>query len=415
MTPGGPSSSVRTTCLVIALGIALAACGSSTPPPGPSAPSSTAPSASPSAASAAGASASAIPSARPSPAASAKVDAARSFLALLMSPGFAAEATITGQLTVDSASFPISGTSAFRGPDNRQSISVAIPGAPQTSESITTGGVSYAKSKGVWLVKPAKPAGAPAGGDLPSAMRSILDVTDVGIETRHGQALHHLEPRDRASIPMSAIGATTSTGDGVVTVDFYVKDDGTPVVMAIEASWTQVNGAATMAASMAVDYTFSNVGGRIAIAPPEEVWATFTSKRFGYSIAYPSDWEAHPSAGKTKPDELLGADSTGVYVNRYATKGATLNQVTSGYLAELKRTSKAKVTSNTSTSVDGLRARRVEWSATFDGTRVWEIDTLVVHGKQAYYIGYATLEKPTATDRTIVENLIASMAFSPKG
>ena len=246
-------------------------------------------------------------------------------------------------------------------------------------------------------------------------MRSILDVTDVGIETRQGQALHHLEPRDRASIPMSAIGATTSTGDGVVTVDFYVKDDGTPVVMAIEASWTQVNGAATMAASMAVDYTFSNVGGRIAIAPPEEVWATFTSKRFGYSIAYPSDWEAHPSAGKTKPDELLGADSTGVYVNRYATKGATLNQVTAGYLAELKRTSKAKVTSNTATSVDGLRARRVEWSATFDGTRVWEIDTLVVHGKQAYYIGYATLEKPTATDRTIVENLIASMAFSPKG
>ena len=57
----------------------------------------------------------------------------------------------------------------------------------------------------------------------------------------------------------------------------------------------------------------------------------------------------------------------------------------------------------------------MEWSATFDGTRVWEIDTLVVHGKQAYYIGYATLEKPTATDRTIVENLIASMAFSPKG
>jgi hypothetical protein len=267
-----------------------------------------------------------------------------------------------------------------RGPDNRQSISVAIPGAPQTSESITTGGISYAKSKGVWLVKPAKPSG-PAGGDLASAMRSILDVTDVGIETRHGLALDHLEPRDGASIPMSAIGATSSTGDGVVTFDFYVEDDGTPVIMAVEATWTQANGAKKTPAAMAIDYTFSNVGGRIAIAPPDRVWATFTSKRFGYSIAYPSDWEAHSSAGKTKPDELLGADSTGVYVNRYPTRGATLNQVTSGYLAELKRTSRAKVTANKAASVDGLRARRVEWSATFDGTRVWEIDTLVVRGK----------------------------------
>ena len=118
-----------------------------------------------------------------------------------------------------------------------------------------------------------------------------------------------------------------------------------------------------------------------------------------FASRYPSDWEAHQSKGKTKPDELLGADATGVYVNRYATKGATLNSVTSGYVGELKRTSKAKVTSNTATSVDGLRARRMEWSATFDGTRVWEIDTVVVRGKQVYYIGYATLEKPTATDR----------------
>ena len=243
-------------------------------------------------------------------------------------------------------------------------------------------------------------------------MRSILDVTDTGIETRHGQALHHLEPRGAPTIPMSAIGASGTAGDGVVAFDFYVTDDGTPVIMAVEATWTQADGKATMPASMVVEYAFSNVGGPIAIAPPEQVWATFTSKRFGYSIAYPSDWETHQSAGKTKPDRFLSADSSGVYVARYASGGATLNGVTSGFIAEIKRSSKAKVTANDATTVDGIRARRVEWSGTFEGTRVWETDIVVVRGKHVYYVGYAVVAKPTAVDRAVVDGLIASMTFA---
>ena len=34
---------------------------------------------------------------------------------------------------------------------------------------------------------------------------------------------------------------------------------------------------------MTLDYTFSNVGGPIAIARPAQIWTTFTSKRFKYS------------------------------------------------------------------------------------------------------------------------------------
>ena len=399
MTPGGPSSSVRTTCLVIVLGIALAACGSSTLPPGTSAPSSTAPSASPSAASAAGASASAVPSARPSPAASAKVDAARSFLALLMSPGFAAEATITGQLTVDSASFPISGTSAFRGPDNRQSISVAIPGAPQTSESITTGGDLVRQVEGR-LVGRAGQAGG-RGGRWRPGLGDALDPRRHRLGHRNpawpGVASSRA-PGSRLDPDVRDRGDRTATGrrrgDGRLlrqgrrnTGRHGHRGDVDPGRMGRRPwprRWPSTTRSPTSGAGSRSPRP-NRCGRR---SPPSGSAIRSRIPRTGRPTRAQARRSPTSSSVPTRPA------CTSTDTRR---KGATLNQVTSGYLAELKRTSKAKVTSNTATSVDGLRARRVEWSATFDGTRVWEIDTLVVRGKQAYYIGYATLAKPTAT------------------
>jgi hypothetical protein len=410
MTPADPRRSIATTCLAITLAFALTACGAPDPSPSAAVSASPAVASSPAVSPSTGAAAIASPP-HPSPSQAPTADVAKRFLAILTGPTFTANATITGEVTIGSARFAVSGTSAIRGADNRQAITIAIPGAPQTTESLTTDGVSYAKRQGHWFVKPAAPTGSTTGPDLASAMRSVLDVVDTGVESKGGRALHHLKPRNAASIPISAIRATDPTGDGALAFDFYVEDDGTPVLMDIQAAWTQTNGTAREPVSMTIEYAFSNVGGRVVIDPPDQVWQTFTSKRFGYSMAYPSDWETHQSGGKTKPDSILSADEAGLAVYRYPREGSSLNAATSRYVNTLKRLSKATVTKNEPVRIAGLRARRLEWSATFQGTRAWIIEVVLVRGKFIYFFEYTGLEKTGASDRRIFSDLVSSVTF----
>jgi hypothetical protein len=400
-----PSRVAVGTTLAMSLAIVVAACGSPTPSPSPS----NTPAASP------GASASAVPTAAPSASASPGADVAQAFLAKMASPHFSADATITGDLEVGTVAFPVTGTYDVAGSDNRETLTIAVPGTPQSSQTITTHGVTYTRQDGLWFVKPATDPGSRGSGDLATALRSIFDLVDIGVETKAGQPLHHLRPRGSTSIPLSAIGATDPNGDGKVAFDFYVRDDGTPVVMTVTGTWTQPNGTTSQPVRMTIDFTFANVGGPIAIFAPGEVWRTFTSKRFGYSVAIPTDWEATQSAGATKPDMFQSAGDAGVLVYRGPTDGASLNEVTGFYVRQLKGSKvKATVTSNTATKLDGLRARRVEWSVLYNGKREYAIDTIVVRGRYVYIVEYADLAKPTDADREFLDSLLSTVSFPSK-
>ena len=241
-------------------------------------------------------------------------------------------------------------------------------------------------------------------------------MTDVGVVTKDGRSLHHLKPKNDTPIPISAIGMADPGGDGTVTFDFYARDDGTPVVMAMDAKWTAVDGTARTPVRMTLDYTFANVGGLLDIARPTQVWTTFTSKRFKYSIALPSDWEAEQGKGRKKPDVLQSAEQTGVYISRYLKGGDSLNRVTSSYIDGLKGLkTKVKVTSNKAASVDGSRARRLEWTTVYEGERAWVVEVVVVRGKYVYYFEYITLEKTTKADRDLFDSFIKSVTLPGKG
>ena len=203
-------------------------------------------------------------------------------------------------------------------------------------------------------------------------------------------------------------------GDGTVTFDFYARDDGTPVVMAMNAKWTAVDGSARTPVRMTLDYTFSNVGGQVDIARPAQVWTTFTSKRFKYSIALPSDWEAEQSKGKKKPDILLSAEQAGVYVYRFPTDGA--------------RSTTSRLDTSMSSGIedegqgDLEQGRHGRWitrpAAGMDerlpGDPHWNIDAVVVRGKYVYFFEYSSLEKPTKADRDLFDSFIKSVTLPSK-
>ena len=74
------------------------------------------------------------------------------------SPGgsFSARSTITGEMRLGSTATPISGTFDVSGNDTRQTLTVAIPGAPTTTSNCSRRpGVSYVRKGALWFVKPA--------------------------------------------------------------------------------------------------------------------------------------------------------------------------------------------------------------------------------------------------------------------
>ena len=303
-----PSRTIATTVLVLGLVAVMAACGPTTGSPngsaGPASPVATASpsgSADPTASGSAGAAGGgAIGGMSPTPSA----DVPALFLKALRDP-FSADASVEGEMTFGTATYAFTGTSQIDGQNNHQTITIAIPGATERTETLTLDGVKYENRGGLWFEKSAAEQGSGPGSDFSSIMKSILDVTDVGVVTKDGRSLHHLKPKNDTPIPISSIGMADPGGDGTVTFDFYARDDGTPVVMAMNAKWTAVDGSARTPVRMTLDYTFSNVGGQVEIARPAQVWTTFTSKRFKYSMAIPSDWEAEQSKGRKKPDILL--------------------------------------------------------------------------------------------------------------
>jgi len=162
--------------------------------------------------------------------------------------------------------------------------------------------------------------------------------------------------------------------------------------------------------TMTIEFAFSRIGGPVVVGQPPEVWTTFTSKRYGYSVAYPADWDLKQSAKKAEPDAIYSADESAFFVYRYATGGTSLNAITSTYVRNTKRTEKkVAFTSNDPATIDGSKARRLEWNATFKGTRHWSLEAVVVRGKFVYFFQLDSLAPVTNADRDRYESFLSTI------
>ena len=156
-----------------------------------------------------------------------------------------------------------------------------------TIRSITANGVDYERvGDGPWVEKPQ--------AHLDAVFLRLTSLDDLGIETRTGQSLHHLRPPTGFAIVDSDLGLQDShVSELRGSINFFVKDDGTPVEIALAAAWTQPEGMASGSETLQL----SDLGARISITPPSEVWKTFTSTGSGYAVAYPPDWGSRERGG----------------------------------------------------------------------------------------------------------------------
>jgi hypothetical protein len=401
--PRPPGS--RTGLFLMVVTLVAGACGVNGPAPSSDPASPTAaisPTVSASAAPAQVPTASARPPAQPST----PVDVAKAFRTK-MAATQAFDATIDGMVTVGDTSLPAKGTLQVSGSDSHQVITIAT-GKPQTTETVTIEGTTYTRRGDVWF-------GAPATSStmLADAFdRALAGLTDLGSVSIAGRELHRLVPPPGTTIPMTSFGTSPSPAGGTMTVEFYAEEDGTPAVIAIDATWTQKAGKVDQKASMHLDFRLGDGAKSVTIVRPSPIWVTGHSKRLTYTLSYPSEWDVELARKGSDPDFYYGLDGQGFAVTRTKRCACTLNAMTTELIRYQRQHVKGfKVVHNATTRIAGLRARVFESRGTYPGGRAWDLTYVVVRGKYVYVLDYSSEHPLTKVDRETAPQLVGSVAF----
>ena len=69
--------------------------------------------------------------------------------------------------------------------------------------------------------------------------------------------------------------------------------------------------------------------------------------------------------------------------------------------------------SNTATKVDGRAGRLLEYSAIYEGERVWVLEAVAMRRKQSFFIGYVGPAELTDADRTAFESFLSTVDLDP--
>jgi len=294
--------------------------------------------------------------------------------------------------------------------DGRASHLVRTDKTGKTSvktETLTGNGTRYAKLKGVWTR-----AGESDDTELIAMLRSIGGMTDLGLEDKDGTQLHHLQATDVPAVPRELAVASKGVSNLSSTLDAWVTEDGTPVSMTLTSAWDQEVDGSTVKGTKAVDFEFTNVGGDVTVAVPNDIWKFFTSKRYRYRMAYPETFTA--KAGKGRFADSFDGGEEYVYASRARQTNANLAFLTRGILDDLKAITgykDIKITSNKKARLDGVPARRIEFRGKSSGDTVYGQAVYAIKGAFWYFVGLDTFAKWNKDSRGMFTTFIRTFDF----
>ena len=394
---------LRAGAVILVLALVVAACGDTAPTPAPtgsaaaeaSVTAETAPPASPS---------DPAPVATPEPS---PVDATLAAAAALADPQLETTVTVDATTKVGKTTTHTTGTIDVAGRASHLVRTDATGKSKAKVETITANGTRYLKVKGVWT-----DAGPADETDLVSVLRGMTGVKDLGVETKDGAQLHHLQAPALGVIPRDLALVTKDVTDVSGTVDAWVQEDGTPVSITIESSWKQPVGKKTVDASRTATLTFGEPLADAPIIAPSETWKFWNSKRYQYRMAYPDTWEAKAGKGRFA-DSFYGGEEY-AYASRARSGGVSLAYINSHILSQLKSITnykKLKVTSNKKAKLDGRPARRIEFRGTSNGETIYGQAIYAVKGAFWYFIGFDSYTKWNRELRNEFSSMIGTFDY----
>jgi len=333
-----------------------------------------------------------------------RVDAAAAFIAIVTDPAFSARIERTGTLTTNGVPRPDSGTYEF---DAAYEHSAYVDDAGGGEEIVSRHDSSMAvrTGNGPWI---AFDDGDP--GSLASAIQGLHDLRDDGLDARDGVALHHLVTRPEGGITLEDLGLGHDVSAGSATIEFWVRDDGTPVEGRLTTDSEYVDGTVIHWDS-AMRFTAI---AQIEISMPGDVWMPFASERQGYQIAFPPDLGAAEGTG-TGPDIFTTADGqSAVVLMEPQPAGAGLTAYERAFVeATFKDTKRSQDASRTVET--GERTWRVLEYPNLAGDEPMFVQyALTVRGTDGVIVGYFGPTGDETNDRRTLEQILGTITLSER-
>jgi hypothetical protein len=316
---------------------------------------------------------------------------------------------ISGTLTSGTVAVPISGTLKIAGSDSQSTMTLEVPGDTQTTESIHVGTAEWNRSSGgPWV---ANPEPADRSKSLSAFLRTLTTLEDRGSEMRDGRQLHRLVPPPSVSVSPDALGFTDpGVLDATVAVTFWSEDDGTPAAWSFALTWTQVDGAASVPASLALDLDLSGLGRPATVEAPADAWERFTSTSLGYSMAHPAGWTVSEGDGR----DVYKVDGTPyVTVAPQGLPGHTLDKFRSELIAANQQDLKAKPETDEAIVLDGQPGRLLTYHFTnADGVDVYLVDAIAMNGDTGWEIYFTQRAGSEKEDTPVFRAMLSTFAFT---
>jgi hypothetical protein len=380
----------RLTSLLVVMSLMVAACGQPEPSPStaPSPESMVAPTLAPT----------------PSPTA---VDVADAFIRIIASPGFSATAVVDGTLALGSAAGDLSGNAIFAGSSSDTTVRFDVPDFSQETQSISIGSKNWSRtSPGPWL---AGPDTAASSGSVSGTLAAIASVEDLGVVSKAGRSLHHLQPEGGGTVSPAVVGFDADLAtDAAFVLDVFAADDGTPAIIGISGSWTQTAQGQAVPVHLDLEFTLSDVGVPQAIDPPEDVWILNTSKAFPYRMAYPPGWTVEPS----KTEDAYAVDGQPyIYVAPQTVDGGTTLDDFSSSLQTFYKDDFGEPTSEVATTLGRQPGERLIFEFVNDQAQdVTLVDDITVRGRTGWEVFLVTAGG--ASDIPIFDRFVATFEFT---
>jgi hypothetical protein len=342
------------------------------------------------------------PTAAPTPT---PVDVPAAFITKLAAAGDAFAMAVSGTMKVGDLSATIEGEYRFGGGNSEQRTEIEFAGTMQAQGEINVGEERLTRTgAGPWVVATPK---LDDGSSVDAFLKTLLTVKDMGLQTVDGEKLHRLQSPDSldpASLGLAPDGAT----DVKAEVEFYAKPDGTPVLMVMTASWSQGAGDAALPVEAELRVRFTQLGGTVAIKRPADVWTTFTSKRWGYTVAHPEDWEVDE---EREGDSFGADDQVFLAIGRAKLSGMTLDEYRAALLREYRPTF-GKPETNEPIRIDGAAGYLLEFHWTQEGLDLHALEAVTArkgYGWEIFVIEYAGVEDEV---RLLMDQTLSTFAFT---
>jgi hypothetical protein len=229
---------------------------------------------------------------RPSAAATLSPLAAR-LQARLAAKTFEFQATGTGSESATgeglALDFTLTGSLSYRAGDEADTTKLTAQGQTVANDSVYAGSFAYERSNGgPWVKKPRKAYDDDADWRIFLSPKRLF--VDTGVETKNGASLHRLEVADPAALG-SDLDATGLVSNARATVVFWVKADGTPVVLRVEGTWDQPLDGVQAHVTIAEEFVLTRLSG-VAITPPKNPWRWVVDAANKLAFGLPPDWKA---------------------------------------------------------------------------------------------------------------------------